>query len=455
MVSSRKKGSTAFMDLPIILFEDNHCIAVLKPAPLLTQGVPPGIPTLEAMVKEYLKEKFTRRAMSILASPIGWIGRFRASLSSRNTKAAAPSRGAISAAAGEKNLLGRGRRQCAAGGRPLGGLAAQDRRGSTNRAGLRGHAGSASRHFALIVVWPTMRTPPCWRSFPRPAECTRFGCRRRFAAGPSVAMSWYGARLPFGPPAEFPRDRTIALHARELTFLHPIRYEPITLTAPLPDSLRRAWLAFGSLTHLIRSLLKAPPLSTLACMRAARNSSLAFGNTRLYNSSIRLYLILPMVRRQPNDINAIGPGSKRFQTLIGPDRRIDRDRLRSPRAGAIHEPGINMCVFPRTVGNTLQAFVEEVLLPRSLKVTRNGVGAGFDPSELLDAIGSSPGKDAFCADLRFQIALYRASHRCYCDERQTGMLRGNLVRALSCGLRPTSTHLLLRRSGTNGSRIAT
>ncbi len=45
----------------------------------------------------------------------------------------------------------------------------------------------------------------------------------------------YGARLPFGPPAELPRDRIIALHARSLTFLHPIRYEPLTVTAPLPD----------------------------------------------------------------------------------------------------------------------------------------------------------------------------------------------------------------------------
>jgi 23S rRNA pseudouridine1911/1915/1917 synthase len=29
----------------------------------------------------------------------------------------------------------------------------------------------------------------------------------------------------------------IALHARSLTFLHPVRYEPITLTAEVP----RAW----------------------------------------------------------------------------------------------------------------------------------------------------------------------------------------------------------------------
>jgi 23S rRNA pseudouridine1911/1915/1917 synthase len=44
----------------------------------------------------------------------------------------------------------------------------------------------------------------------------------------------YGSRTPFGPPAELSRDRVIALHARSLTFLHPIRYEPVTVRAPLP-----------------------------------------------------------------------------------------------------------------------------------------------------------------------------------------------------------------------------
>src|SRR5262249_60891948 len=39
--------------VPVVLFEDNHCLAVAKPAPLLTQGVPVGIPTLEAQVKAY------------------------------------------------------------------------------------------------------------------------------------------------------------------------------------------------------------------------------------------------------------------------------------------------------------------------------------------------------------------------------------------------------------------
>src|SRR3954464_8860929 len=42
---------------PRVLFEDNHCLAIAKPAPLLTQGVPTGLPTLEAWAKDYLRAK--------------------------------------------------------------------------------------------------------------------------------------------------------------------------------------------------------------------------------------------------------------------------------------------------------------------------------------------------------------------------------------------------------------
>src|SRR5690349_21749918 len=38
-----------------ILFEDAHCLAVAKPAGLLTQGVPRGEPTLEAAVRRHLR----------------------------------------------------------------------------------------------------------------------------------------------------------------------------------------------------------------------------------------------------------------------------------------------------------------------------------------------------------------------------------------------------------------
>jgi 23S rRNA pseudouridine1911/1915/1917 synthase len=52
---------------------------------------------------------------------------------------------------------------------------------------------------------------------------------------PVVGDLLYGSTRPFGPPAVLPRDRVIALHARALTFLHPIRYEPLTVTASLPE----------------------------------------------------------------------------------------------------------------------------------------------------------------------------------------------------------------------------
>jgi 23S rRNA pseudouridine1911/1915/1917 synthase len=48
---------------------------------------------------------------------------------------------------------------------------------------------------------------------------------------PVYGDALYGAQRPFGPEAACPRDRFIGLHARCLTFLHPIRYEAITVVA--------------------------------------------------------------------------------------------------------------------------------------------------------------------------------------------------------------------------------
>src|SRR5689334_24495121 len=55
--------------VPRVLFEDNHCLAVAKPAPLLTQGVPAGLPTLEAWVKDYLKAKYHKPGNVYLGIP--------------------------------------------------------------------------------------------------------------------------------------------------------------------------------------------------------------------------------------------------------------------------------------------------------------------------------------------------------------------------------------------------
>src|SRR5262245_18687501 len=69
-------GEPATLILPMtdppalqVLFEDNHCLVVAKPAPLLTQGVPPGIPTLESMAKAYLKERYGKKGNVYLGIP--------------------------------------------------------------------------------------------------------------------------------------------------------------------------------------------------------------------------------------------------------------------------------------------------------------------------------------------------------------------------------------------------
>jgi 23S rRNA pseudouridine1911/1915/1917 synthase len=52
---------------------------------------------------------------------------------------------------------------------------------------------------------------------------------------PVLGDATYGSTREFGPAAEQPRDRVIALHARSLTLTHPFSKEAMTWTAPLPD----------------------------------------------------------------------------------------------------------------------------------------------------------------------------------------------------------------------------
>src|SRR5688572_17998927 len=51
-----------------VLFEDHHLIAVNKPAPLMTQA-PADVPSLEADVKAYIKDKYGKPAGVYLGIP--------------------------------------------------------------------------------------------------------------------------------------------------------------------------------------------------------------------------------------------------------------------------------------------------------------------------------------------------------------------------------------------------
>jgi 23S rRNA pseudouridine1911/1915/1917 synthase len=58
---------------------------------------------------------------------------------------------------------------------------------------------------------------------------------------PIVGDAQYGARTSFAGGSCSARNGAIALHARSLTLMHPVRYEPVTITAPPPA----AWSTLG------------------------------------------------------------------------------------------------------------------------------------------------------------------------------------------------------------------
>jgi 23S rRNA pseudouridine1911/1915/1917 synthase len=217
-----------------ILFEDNHCLAVTKPGGLLTQGVPPGIPTLEAMVKDYLKTKYAKAGNVYLGiphrldRPVSGVVIF-----ARSTKAARRLAEQFRERTVKKIYwalvegdvgLDQGRWEDWLVKK------AEEARTERVEADCPG-----ARHAMLRFRKLDMREGVCWLEIePETGRMHQIRVQSATRGHPVLGDVIYGATQQFGPPAELPRDRVIALHARELTFLHPIRYEPITLRTPVP-----------------------------------------------------------------------------------------------------------------------------------------------------------------------------------------------------------------------------
>jgi 23S rRNA pseudouridine1911/1915/1917 synthase len=230
-----------------VLYEDNHCLAVAKPAGLLTQGVPPSIPTLEVMAKDYLKQKYGKLGRVYLGiphrldRPVSGVVLF-----ARSTKAAQR--------LAEQFRLRKVRKIYVAAVegdvQPDEGkwedwlLKVQDESRAELATAETPGARPARLHYRRLQVIPDGSL------LEFELETGRMHQIRVQAAARGLPIRGdylYGARLPFGPPADLPRDRAIALHARRLTFLHPIKYEPITVTAPFPSY----WEALGIMPRLI------------------------------------------------------------------------------------------------------------------------------------------------------------------------------------------------------------
>jgi 23S rRNA pseudouridine1911/1915/1917 synthase len=223
---------------PEILYEDNHCLAVAKPGGCVSAHYQGREETLDRAVKRYLKEKYHKPGNVFLGvvhrldRPVSGVLLF-----ARTSKAAAR-------------------------------LAEQFREGTVDKVYWAVVEGDLARAAGTLEDWVTKdRTAGrvvVVEPHTRGARQALLHYQRRGGHGgltwlelrpqtgrthqlrvqlahhdtPIYGDAKYGSVHTFG--------RAIALHARSLTFLHPVRYEPITLTAELP----RAWR--GRFAYVLR-----------------------------------------------------------------------------------------------------------------------------------------------------------------------------------------------------------
>ena len=218
---------------PTVLFEDNHCLALAKPAALLTQSA--GItPSLEKWAKEYLRSKYAKPGNVYLGvphrldRPVSGVVLF-----ARNSKAAARLAEQFQRHQVEKVYLAivDGVVQPAEGEwrdhlRKVADEACVDVV-PANTAGAK----AAMLNYRVVE---TVKSGTLIELRPMTGRTHQLRVQTASRGHPIRGDELYGSVTRFGPPAQLPRDRTIALHAHRLVFLHPIRYEPVIVTAPVP-----------------------------------------------------------------------------------------------------------------------------------------------------------------------------------------------------------------------------
>jgi 23S rRNA pseudouridine1911/1915/1917 synthase len=218
----------------LILFEDYHLLAVNKPAPLLTQA-PPGVPSLEAQVKDYIKHKYTKPAGVYLGVPHRLDRPVSGAIVfARNTKAARRL-----AEQFQKHEVAKLYWAIVAGDvRPDEGtwedwLLKHPAEARTEKVEP-GTPGAKSAALAYRVV---RRSAEATVLELRPLTGRSHQIRVQAASRghPVLGDALYGSTQPFGPPADQSRDRVIALHARSLALRHPTTKEQVSVTAPAPE----------------------------------------------------------------------------------------------------------------------------------------------------------------------------------------------------------------------------
>jgi len=216
-----------------ILYEDNHLLALNKPAGLPTMGVTADRDSLLAQGKAYLKRQYQKPgnvylgAMSRLDAPVSGVVLF-----ARTSKAAARLTEQFRTRAVEKIYwaLVSGEVEPASG-QMVDLVRPDERHRRMHRTSIAGpgtqEARLSYRRLALLATGTLVEV------------CLETGRKHQIRlqmsgrGWPVLGDRKYGSERPF--------PQGIALHSRRLIFSHPTRDERIELVAPLPPS----WLKLG------------------------------------------------------------------------------------------------------------------------------------------------------------------------------------------------------------------
>jgi 23S rRNA pseudouridine1911/1915/1917 synthase len=221
-----------------ILYEDNHCLAVVKPSGVLSTHYEGREETLDRGVKAYLKEKYHKPGnvfvgiVHRLDRPVSGVLLF-----ARTSKAAARLAQQFREGTIEKIYWAIVEGEVAQTAGTLEDWLCKDK--ARGRVEVVEPDDNGARQALLHYHRRAVHGGLTWLEVrPRTGRTHQLRVQLAHHGHPIYGDAKYGAIRTFG--------RGIGLHARALTFLHPIRYEPITLMADIPRSWR------GRFAYLLR-----------------------------------------------------------------------------------------------------------------------------------------------------------------------------------------------------------
>jgi 23S rRNA pseudouridine1911/1915/1917 synthase len=221
-----------------ILFEDNHCLAVAKPAGVPSTHFDGRTETIDRAAKAYLKDKYKKPGNVFL----GIVHRIDKAVSgvllfARTSKAAARLAEQFREGTVDKVYWAVVEGEVSSEAGSLEDWLRKDE--SARRVNVLAPRAPGAKQALLHYQKRATHAGLTWLEVrPQTGRTHQLRVQLAHHGQPIYGDAKYGAVHTFGS--------AIGLHARALTFLHPVRYEPITLTAEVP----RAWR--GRFAYLFR-----------------------------------------------------------------------------------------------------------------------------------------------------------------------------------------------------------